>query len=350
VVVLVCLGLGMVLREPGVLLAGAVAVGYVAYARATPQNPPELSASRSVSDANPEPGAAVDVTLTVTNKGGFCPDLRIVDGVPGSLTVTEGSPRRGVTLRAGESATLSYTVTARQGSHTFGPALVVARNLSNSVERTVAVDAETTLTVIPTPLPVPVPVPLRQHPTQYAGRTPTDTGGEGLEFHSVREYQPGDSMARIDWNRRARTGELTTLEFRRERATRVQVLVDARVEADVGHESGGPSAIERSLAAAQRVVPALLDDGHQVGIGAFGPQDCFLAPDSGVSHRRRCRDLLATDPAFHGRTDSGRRDRYWLSRFRQRLPDNTQLLVFTPLLDGRAVQDSPRVRGLRLPG
>lgn len=338
VVVLACLGLGLVLREPGVLLAGAVAVGYVAYARATPQDLPELSVSRSLSDTDPEPGAAVEVTLTVTNEGGFCPDLRIVDGVPASLVVSDGSPRRGVALRAGESATLSYTVTAKQGSHTFGPALVVARNLSNAVERTVTVEADTTLTVVPTPMPVQASVPLRQHPTQYAGRAPTDTGGEGLEFHTVREYQPGDSMSRVDWNRRARTGELTTLEFRRERATRVQVLVDARPEADVGHDPAGPSAIERSLAAAQRVVPALLDEGHQVGIGAFGPQNCFLAPDSGVSHRRRCRDLLATDPAFHGQTESERRGRYWLSQFRQQLPDNTQLLVFTPLLDGRAVR------------
>jgi len=85
-------------------------------------------------------------------------------------------------------------------------------------------------------------------------------------------------------------------------------------------------------------VPALLDEGHQVGIGAFGSQDCFLAPDSGVSHRQRCRDLLATDPAFHTQTDTDRTGRYWLSQLRRRLPDNTQLLVLSPLLDARGVR------------
>ena len=338
VVVLGCLGLGLLFQEPGVLLAGAVAVGFAAYARTTPQGPVELSLSRSLDNTDPEPGEAVTVTVTVANDGGFCPDLRIVDGVPGSLAVTDGSPRRGVTLRAGRSVTFSYTVTARQGTHEFGPAFVIARNLSNSVERAVLVGDETTLTSVPTARPVQAPVPLRQQPTQYAGQAPTDNGGEGLEFHTVREYQPGDSMARIDWNRRARTGELTTLEFRRERATRVLLLIDVRPEAYVGHGPGEANAVERSLTAAQRIFPALLDDGHQVGIGAFGSQDCFLAPDSGTSHRQRGRDLLATDPVFHARTESDTRDRYWITQLRQRIPDNTQLLVFSPLLDGRGVR------------
>lgn len=338
VVVLVCLGLGVVLEAPGVLLAGVVAVGFAAYARSTPQGRVELSVSRSLAETDPEPGEQVEVTVTVTNEGGFCPDLRIVDGVPESLAVTDGSPRVGTTLRTGRSVTFSYVVTARQGHHEFGPTLVVARNLSNSVERVVRVDADTTLASVPGDRPVQEPVPLRRQPTQYAGQAPTADGGEGIAFHTVREYQPGDSMARIDWNRRARTGELTTLEFQRERATRVLVLVDVRQAARVGHAPGAPDAIERALAAAQRIVPALLDNGHQVGIGAFGPQDCFLAPDSGVSHRQRCRDLLATDPAFHARTEPDRTGRYWPSQLRRRLPDNTQLLVISPLLDAGAAK------------
>jgi uncharacterized protein (DUF58 family) len=338
VVVLACLGVGVLLKQPGVVLAGAVAVGYATYARSTPLGVVELSASREVSDTSPDPGDEIEVTVTVTNEGGFCPDLRIVDGVPESLAVADGVPRRGTALRGGESIQFSYTVQARQGTHEFGPTLVVARNLSGSTEQELLVGEATTVTVVPSPHPAQESVPLRQQPTQYAGRAPTDTGGEGVEFHTVREYQPGDSMTRIDWNRRARTGEMTTLEFRRERATRIVLLVDARSRSYVGHDPMGVDAVERSIAATQRLFPALLDDGHQVGIAAFGPQECFLPPDTGTSHRQRGRDLLATASAFHSQTGPDEQRRFWVAQLRKQLPDNTQLLLFSPMLDDRTVR------------
>ena len=337
VVVLVCLGAGVILEKPGVLLAGVVAVGYAAYARLTPPQTVALSTTRSVSDTDPDPGDEVTVTVTVTNEGGFCPDLRVVDGVPASLTVADGTPRRAVWLRAGESVTLTYTVTARPGTHEFGPTQVIARNLSNSAEQSLLLSAPATLTSVHRSGPVEGPVPLRDQPTQHAGRVSADSGGEGVEFHTVREYRPGDSMTRIDWNRRARTGELRTVEFRPERATRVVLLVDTRPGAHVGHSHRGPSAVERSVEATQRVFPALLGDGHQVGLGTLGPDDCFLAPDAGAGHRKRGRELLATDPAFDTGTDAGSDECSWLSRLRRRLSGDTQLLVFSPLLDARTV-------------
>jgi len=63
-------------------------------------------------------------------------------------------------------------------------------------------------------------LPLRGLTTKYHGRVPTDVGGAGVEFHATREYRRGDPVKRIDWNRRARTGELATLELREERAPR----------------------------------------------------------------------------------------------------------------------------------
>ena len=338
VVVLVCLGVGVLIEQPGVVLAGAVAVGYATYARMRPLGLVELSVSRSVSTTSPDTGDDVVVTVTVTNEGGFCPDLRIVDGVPESLAVTDGSPRSGVRLREGGSVTLSYTVQARQGTHEFGPTQVIARSLSNATEQELLFDAETSITAVPSPRPVQEAVPLRRQPTQYAGRAPTDSGGEGVEFHTVREYKPGDSMARIDWNRRARTGELTTLEFRRERATRVVLLVDARSSARVGHDPLATDAVERSIGAAQRLFPTLLAEGHQVGIAAFGPQECFLAPDTGTSHRQRGQNLLATDPAFRAGSGPDQKRRIWVRQLRKRLPGNTQLVLFSPLLDGRTVR------------
>lgn len=338
VVALICLGIGLFLETPAVLLAGVAGISYAAYARSATQGTVDLSVSRAVSETDPDPGEEIEVTLTVTNEGGFCPDLRIVDGVPERLSVESGSPRLGTALRSGESATVSYKITARQGRHEFGPVLAIARTLPGSSEQELLIEAESTIRTLPSPQPATDPVPLRKQHTRYAGQSTTDTGGEGIEFQKIRKYQPGDSMARIDWNRRARTGELTTLEFRRERAAKVAILVDVRASAFVGHAPDAESTVERSIDGAHRLFLRLLDDGHQVGLAAVGPRECYLAPGSGADHRQRGRELLATDPAFHARPDEGTTRTRWGRSLRKKLPDNTQLLVFSPLLDPRTVR------------
>lgn len=332
VVALVTIGSGLLTQSPGILLAGVAGVGYVAYSRALPLGTVDLSVAREVSDSDPSPGDDVEITVTITNEGRFCPDLRVVDGVPEKLEVIEGSPRYGGVLRGGDSVTFSYTVQAKQGIHQFGPTVALARDLPGTVELELLLTADSTITAIPTLRPVQEKIPLRRQPTRFAGQMPTDSGGEGLEFHAIREYQPGDGMNRIDWNRRARTGELTTLEFRRERAAKVVILIDVQPSAHVGHAPESENVVERSVGATQRLFPALLSDGHQAGIGVLGPRDRFLSPDTGSEHRQRARKMLATDPTFH-RPDSSTRGRAWIRNLRQKLSDETQLLVFTPLLE-----------------
>ena len=338
VVALLCLGVGLFLETPAVLLAGVAGISYAAYARSSTQGHVDLSVSRAVSESEPEPGEEIEITLTVTNEGSLCPDLRLVDGVPERLSVEDGSPRLGTALRAGESATLTYTLTARQGRHEFGPVLALARTLPGSAEEEVLIGTDTTIETVPSPQPAAASVPLRKQHTRYAGQTTTDTGGEGIEFQKIRKYQPGDSMARIDWNRRARTGELTTLEFRRERAAKVAILVDVRPSAFVGPAPDAETTVERAIDGAHRLFLRLLDDGHQVGLAAVGPRECYLAPGSGADHRQRGRELLATDPAFHARPDEETTRTRWGHSLRKKLPDNTQLLVFSPLLDPRTVR------------
>lgn len=350
-VALVALGIGVVTLEPGLLLAAVVGVGYASYARFSTANTPSLTATRRVSEAEPEPGEEVEVELTVTNEGGgACPDLRIIDGVPERLAVTEGSPRLGTALRVGESVTLTYTVTVRRGEHGFEPTLALVRNASGTVEQELVLQAETTVRTVLASSPLAVELPLRDQATKYAGRAETDSGGEGLEFHAVREYRPGDPMNRIDWNRTARTGELTTTEFRKERGVRAVVVIDARPQAYVGQSPTSEHAVDRSVTAAYRLFARLLEDGHQAGIAAFGRGDCWLAPGSATTHRQRGRDLLTDSDALQSRQRANRSGTYrWSRRLRRRLPDNTQLFVLSPLIDPAVLRTirSFEARGFR---
>jgi uncharacterized repeat protein (TIGR01451 family) len=334
-VALIAGALGILGEQPALLLVGAVAVAYVAYARGDDAPPIALDVERELDEESPEPGDDVTVTVTVRNVGDrTVPDLGLIDGVPPALEVTDGPARLGTALRPGKRASFSYTVTAVRGTHEWEPLVAVARGASASVERTERVDAETTLQCLPT-LEATADLPLRGLTTQYAGLVGTDVAGAGLEFYSTREYRSGDPISRIDWNRYARAGDLSTLQFREERAANVVLLIDAREEAFVAPEPGAPNAVERSTDAAIRTFTALLDGGDRVGVAALSPEECWLPPAAGSGHRARARTLFATHPALSSTTPIARRffPTVALRRLRRRLPGDAQVLFFSPLTD-----------------
>ncbi|ELY45574.1 DUF58 domain-containing protein [Natronorubrum tibetense] len=350
-VALLAVGIGAIAESPAVVLAGVVGVGYAGFAYATEPPVLDISLERAVSDDDPEPGDDLEVTLTITNESGsFVPDLRLVDGVPPGMAVTEGTSRLGTALRPGESVTLEYAVTARRGSHAFDPALVLTRDLSRSTEREQFVGAETTIVCEPSMRPLASAVPLRDATAAYAGRIRTAEGGSGTTIHSVREYRKSDPLNRIDWNRRAKTGDLATLEFHEERAARVIVLIDARLVAYHAPLPDAAHAVDRSVDAAGRIGTSLLSTGESVGLAAIGPvsrdaterstsDPCWLAPGSGRHHEVEFRESLATHPQFATHPPDG--NCHWrrqLRTIRRRLSGDSQVVFLTPLCDNASVE------------
>jgi uncharacterized protein (DUF58 family) len=330
-------GVGVLVGRPLVLLAAAIGVAYAAYATRATEPLVDLEIDREVSDDRPEPGDEVEVSLTVRNAGdGTLGDLRLVDGVPSALSVSDGSPRLGTALRPGAEVSLSYAVEARRGEHAFDPVQVLARDLSGAIEVERAEQVETTLRCVPT-LIATTTLPLRQGTTPFTGRVQTDTGGSGVEFFATREYRHGDVLSRIDWKRRARTGELTTLEFREERAATVVLLIDARTSVYRAPRPGDPHAVDHAVAAAGEVFAALLDSGDQVGLTAIGRDSCWLAPGTSREHRARGADLLATHPTLAPVPPEGTQYvSLQVRRLRRRLPASAQVVLFSPLTDDYA--------------
>lgn len=329
------LAVGTITQQPAVMLAGIGGIGFSAYARATRSPDVGVAIERTVSDDHPQPGDDVTVTITVRNEGGgLLPDLRLIDGVPDDLAVVGESPRLGTALRPGQVATMSYTITAKRGVHSFGRVHVIARDITGSVEAERWIDAETTITCVPTLQACTVPVPLRERAVQFAGQMEIDDGGEGIEFHAVREYRPGDSIARIDWNRFAKTGTPATLEFRKERAATVVIVIDSRTAVYLSPEPYADHAFDRAVDAAGRLFTRLLDDGHSVGIAAFGPEEYWLPPGTGEQHRARVQRDLATHEAFSPMASD---ERFFASlnqqRLRRRLSPGAQIVFLTPLCE-----------------
>ena len=337
---LVAGAVGIVASSAGLVLVGCVGVVFAGFARAARPPDVSLAVERSVSDDEPASGQEVTVTVTIENTGdSVLSDLRIVDGVPPALAVVSGSPRLATALRPGETTTLSYGVEAARGRHAFAPALAIARDASGAVERRceVAATEETPITCVP-PLGSGVTVGLRRQTIGQPGRVLTDIGGSGVAFHTTREYRPGDPLSRIDWNRKAKTGELSTVDFREERAAAVVLVVDAREDAYRAPNDDRDSAVERSVDAAGALYVALTDAENPVGIAALAPEECWLAPGLGASHRARARELLATHPALAPTPpDEPFFPSIRLRRLRRRLPSEAQLLVCSPLCDDYVV-------------
>ncbi|WP_206425109.1 DUF58 domain-containing protein [Halosimplex salinum] len=342
-------GAGVVVRSRALLLAAVVGVGYLAYANATEAPEPALAVERRLSTDDPEPGDTVDVTVVVENVGeSVLPDLRVVEQVPEALAVTDGPARAATALRPGARMTFSYTVLARRGAYRFDGLTVLARNASGSRERELDVATEPASITCLAPVDATATVPLRGLTSPYTGRVSTDSSGEGTEFASLREYQHGDSLSRIDWNSYARDGQLATMEFREERMATVVVVLDLRRPAYLRAGDDGLHAVDRGIDATRRIFNSLLDTGDRVGLAALAPETVWLAPGAGATHQARARDLLSTNPALSPTPPDGRvYVRTELRRLQKRLDDDAQVVFVSPMPDRTSalVARSLHVRG-----
>ncbi|MFC7080291.1 DUF58 domain-containing protein [Halorussus caseinilyticus] len=265
--------LGLFYAEHRLFAVAVVPLAYVAFgALSSLSGADEPDIRREFDAARPPPGEEVAVTLTVRNEGeSALADVRVVDGVPDELAVVSGSPRAAVALRPGEEATCSYSVVAKRGDYDFDDPAVRVRTASGTDRATTEIPAagETTLSCSRS---VSDP-PFGRPSLRRVGTHTTDSGGEGVEFHSTREYRPGDPVSRVDWRRFAKTGDLTTVEFREERAARTVVVVDARPVARTTPSAGYPNGAELCAYAGERLYDALTAANVATSVTAVGLGD-----------------------------------------------------------------------------
>ena len=354
VALIVC---GAVLGESTLFVAASVPVVYIAVGALTrPPSADALTVERSFDPETPAPGQRTEVTLTVRNGGErTLPDVRVVDRLPSHVPVVDGSPRGCLSVRPGERDSISYTVVASQGDYEFEPPLVRLRPLPGVGEATgrPAVVGETTLRCSRGI----GEVPQVQGALRKVGTQPTDRAGPGLEFHSVREYRQGDDVSRVDWRRLAKTGDLSTVNYREPHASKTVVVADGRPPGRVARDDGHPTGAELSAYAADRAVDGLLSAGNRVGLVALGvpatavdaalPSDRADRPWVPVGDDAATRTrvgavldaVVAASQASSGAsqetaTDGGNSGDVTL---RERLPANADVVLATPVLDDAPV-------------
>jgi uncharacterized protein (DUF58 family) len=124
--------------------------------------------------------------------------------------------------------------------------------------------------------------------------------GTGIEFESVRPYEPGDDVRTIDWKVTARVGEPFIKTYVEDRTLILQLVVDTSRSMDFG--SGEKS--KREAAAEVCALLALVAGRNQdqVGLCLFADEPgLHLAPKKGQQHvLRLIREVMAAPATGRG--------------------------------------------------
>ena len=166
------------------------------------QAPNEISllAHRSLDKSSVLPQEAAETRILIQNQGNTLVNLRLEDKLFPTMTTLEEQPYRKTALASGEVTELRYKFKATRGVYSWNTIRICASDPFGLFEVERDIPAPGNILVRPVPLPIQ-PVTLKPRATlPTAGPIPARRAGSGTDFWGVREYRPGDSLRRINWN------------------------------------------------------------------------------------------------------------------------------------------------------
>ncbi|MGQ0568948.1 MAG: DUF58 domain-containing protein [Armatimonadota bacterium] len=160
----------------------------------------------------------IEITLSAAHSGRF---LSVEDGWIGARAralVAAVAP--------GVPATTTLTVVPwRRGQFTIGPADVSSRGTVGLFVARRRIEAPDRIAVWPQVRPV-APQVIAQLAPSLGERPSGDRTRQPDDLYGVREYQRGDSLARIHWRSSARRGALVVRQFESTRAVATTIVID----------------------------------------------------------------------------------------------------------------------------
>ncbi len=285
-----------------------------------------ITATRKIAKIRAIHAETVDVILTITNGGPALELVEIVDRVPEGLAVIEGSVTCLTSLRSGEECTISYSVRVSRGYYQFTTTTITARDRLGLTQRSIEAGAHGELYALPD-LKSAGRIPIKPEKLLlHSGPIPSRTGGEGIQFFDIREYQPGDQLRHLNWRATAaKPDHLFTNEYEREHITEVGIILDARQATFPATED--LQLFERSILASSALAESFLNAGHRVGLLIYGKSMAWTYP--GYGKRQREKILTALSAAEIGSTYISEQLDYLPTRL---FPAKSQLILVSPLV------------------
>jgi uncharacterized protein (DUF58 family) len=311
----------VVLGHPGYLVLAAPLVAALALAARRPRS----SARVSVQPSTDRCLEGEQVVIRVSARSAGPADSAGVQLMPPAGLATSGGAATQV--RGDGAIEAEWRLTAQQwGRWDSGRILVTLRSRGGLFAST-AVLGLPEITVFPRPpalAQLVLPAQLRTRIGDHVDRQPAD----GIEFAGVRPFVPGDRLRRINWLVTSRRGALHVNQFAGERAAEIVALIDAT--ADAGPP--GDSALDRAVRGAAGIARAYTRAGDRVGvITLYGPMR-WIAPGIGQRQFFRIVESVLDARTLYSYVSPD------VARIPPTaLPAGALVIMFSPLLDGRAI-------------
>ena len=265
-----------------------------------------LRCSRDVPEFASE-GELLTITLRVKGRSRLLGPIRIEDTLPEwiasaadrsetpgvtilQLGTATGLPDRNLTV---EGVTFTYSaVPTKRGDHMIGPVRVRATDPLGLFE------FRCSYPILSRVIAFPSPIRLRELRSVTGGEfgdyqfDGAGSKGSGIDFHGVREYQPGDELRRVYWKSTAKHNRLNVIEFEHSLAQDTLIAIDLRRGGETGR---GPfSALECGVRIAAGIASDAVASGSSVRLvcgGIEGPAATF---GRGADHLYSIMYALAT--------------------------------------------------------
>ena len=275
------------LGSPGLeVVAIGIGVLPLVAAGAAKRGARRLLVHRRLSDVRVSPGARVNVSLDLENRGPVATSfLLLEDRLPTPLGRAARLVIGGIRPGAREQASYSLVPQAR-GRYVIGPLVVDASDPFALTRLRLEFDERDELLVSPEIEDLGAAPDPSSGPSFGASRA-RQLFRTGEEYYTMRPYQEGDDLRRIHWPSVARTGELMIRQDESSRRASGLVFLDTRAAA-LGRTH--TPAFERAVSVAASVGILLSRRGFVLRLGttelpaAALSEDRFLDALTGLSH------------------------------------------------------------------
>ena len=220
---------------------------------------------RRISDTRIMAGETIEVQVMVKNTGSRIELLEIVDNLPNYVHLKEGNNHALISLDESEEQTFSYTLDCPlRGRFQLNNMELKIMDSGRLHKVKAQMKKASEFSVVATIEPLKGVKIAPRKTRNWVGMIKSRRVGIGSEFYGIRDYVSGDELRKINWKATSRYDKLVTNEYEAECSGDVTLILDARVESNVGHIED--SAVEHGVRAASTISQQILADKNRVGL------------------------------------------------------------------------------------
>ncbi|AMM53621.1 DUF58 domain-containing protein [Pyrococcus kukulkanii] len=277
----------------------------------------DVKVKREVSSTRVIEGGEVEVTIKIKANSKIN-SLLVQDLVPDKLQIVAGK-NWSVFSFNGDEKEFSYKVKVPRGLHEFLGIRIVYTDPFGLFEEDKVIKVYDEIVGVPKIEEIITPY-ITRGTKVTVGPLPSPRLGEGLEFHAVREYHPGDPMKYINWKATAKSGKIMVNEYESERKVDVVVIVDATYKAT--------RIFDHMMRAAASILLDALENGMSFGLLISEAVPIWVNVDYGKRHFFRCIDVLSM-----AKPDKNNLIFYQVDHLvRTKIPPRAQIVFISPFL------------------